>query len=197
MFTGFGNIFSVTSPRHAENTDAKLGLKKHEIDKDRKKKKDTQDHFSEFDLNDDMSVSAKALKVFLENVLASEEEKKHIYNSFDKAQNPKNMDAESETSHEENTIQPRVNGESAYAAGIYQSRANYDTAASMASALSKNKSLQDYSNLMNGADIRRIHTMIEDLRVLIMGGIDDLHLEKNDTFLSALEAAIQKTKDSF
>lgn len=200
MFTSFGNIFSAGGPRKAEHTDTRMNLRKHEIDPERRKKDESRQSLSEFDANDDMSVSARALKVFLENILKSEEDKKHIHNSFQKA-NSTNKDGDNDKRNkisDKKPIQPQRNiGTNAYAANAYQSRSEYHTGTNNIPKTIPKDTTDSLAGLMTGEDIRRIHTMLDDLTALIGRGLEDLHLAKNDTFLKSLQAAIDDAKDTY
>jgi hypothetical protein len=71
MFSNFGNIF-ITRPRHAESTDTRLGIRRHDPEQEGRKKKDGErENEAIFDTDDSATVTVEALRIFLENFLKS------------------------------------------------------------------------------------------------------------------------------
>ncbi len=191
MFSTFGNIF-VTRPRHAETTDTRQGIRRHDPDQESRRKKgegETSDAL--FDTDDSATVTVEALRIFLENFLKSLDVKK----PENARTNP--AVAEPQTSPEIPTspAQP-VDGEAAKAAGVYQHVAQKVDRTAAPPAPESMETAPSADMLLAASDIRAIHKLLEDLKLLAARGIDYLTIERSDSFLNSLIAAVAKATNS-
>lgn len=195
MFSEFGTIFGVpltkTVQRHAEQLDTRIPAKRDAAEDGRKKNKRGR-RPSEFDLHDDMSLSAQALHLFLKNLLKAANQpvsKREIHSDFTKARMtpPK---------------KPSGGGAAAQAASAYQSSAGMagysgSSYPGMSLEMPHGDRGQEYSFDLNADEVRRVYSMIKDLESLIDRGVELLHLEKGTTFLGSIEAAISEEIEAF
>lgn len=190
MFTGLGHILGLTPPRKTESSDGRMGMPKEQINRDGRRK-NRRDLAYSFATEDDMSLSARALLVFLQNLLKAEEDKKHIHGAFDKAMG-KGTDKD-ETALNKTLSSKHVSSPSAKAASAYRTSAHYgDDLPDMddPGVINAAQSMLDID------DIRQIIDMIDDLKYIISKGCTDLHLRQNTSFLSSLETAIALEKSN-
>lgn len=189
MFSELSKIFTI-SPRHAEQTDTRQAIQRHEPDFERRRAKkqpesETDDHKT------GASVSVEALRIFLEEFLRNNSEE------------PANQ----KSSKEENTTKPpqHVNRQipqdhpytnpAAQAAGAYANTAH--TGEKSAILFETTDQAGDGPALeISAADIRTIQTLIDDLKILEDAGIEILHIERAATFLDSLNNAVAKIKTS-
>lgn len=175
MFSNFGNLF-ITRSRQAEHADTRLDIRRHDPDQEgRRKKDDTQKENSGFETDDNATVTVEALRVFLENFLVSLQPQKS--DGGQKIIAPQNHAPKS-------APRTHTDGEASRAAGVYQHVAQkVDRTAPPPVELA-------------AADIRTIHQLLADLKPLTERGIEYLVIERSDSFLGSLVAAVEKAKNS-
>jgi hypothetical protein len=181
MFSSFGNIF-ITKPRQAENADTRLGIRHHEPDQERRKKEEKSEPVSVFDTDDSATVTVDALRAFLENFLKSMTAEKKDGGKFVAPEQPQAP---------QNSAPAHHDGAAARAAGAYQH---------VAKKVDRTQTPEvpadaDATPLLGAADIRTIYKLIEDLKPLSERGIEYLTIERSDSFLNSLVAAVEKAKN--
>lgn len=178
MFSSFSNIF-FNKPRETESTDARLGIRQHEIDKDggRKKEKEDTDQLH-FNTEDSATVTVEALRVFLENFLKSLE------------QQDKNKPQTTAISTPDKS--PAVTGESARAAGAYQNAARTSPATTEIQQQPAEEIVVTPIESLPSEDIRKIHALLANLTILVEKKIEYITIERSDSFLNSLTEAVEK-----
>ncbi len=180
-----GNIFK---PREAETTDTKLGIRRHDPDQEgRKKKKSEEDEPTLFSEEDDATVSIEALRVFLDNFLRSLDEA---------AGEAKTGGGEQQAAHNQNveTTGPQAHGgEAAQAASAYQATAQ---ATSQGSHFDSAPT-PGADTALESHEMRTIHTLLADLKALSERGVQNLRIERGESFLQSLSAATEKAKQHY
>ena len=188
MFFELSKILPL-KPRHAEQTDTRQGIQRHDPDHERKRGKKQQTEEPEFNETGAI-VAVEALRIFLEEFLQGKLEESEAAGQED-APNPED---EPQNLEEKETSQPpqQQTNPAAIAASAYEATAH---------AGEKTDILLETTDQAGGppldlsaADIRTIHALIEDLDTLIKAGVETLHIERADTFLESLKAAIGKIK---
>jgi hypothetical protein len=177
-----GNIF-ITRPREAESTDTRQGIRRHETDQEQRKKGEREEKPEAFDTDDSATVTIDALRVFLENFLKSIETQKTDGGKFRADISPQ---AEKD-SPAQNTAP--VNVQAAAAAGAYQ-----HVAQKVDKTASPTMSDENAAPILGAADVRTIHQLLADLKPLSERGIEYLTIERSDSFLGSLVAAVAKVK---
>ena len=182
MFSTLGNIFSI-KPRQAESTDTRLGIRRHEPEQEQGRKKQKADEGTEFfNTEDEATVSIEALKIFLENFLKSQQEP-------EKTARPVSQAATAETPVQTS----HASGEASQAANAYQATAQTNKKSAPPTA-STEESPQGPT--LQAHEIRTIHTLLNDLSELSARNIEYLRIERSDSFLNSLVAAVEKTRQS-
>ncbi|MCE7886519.1 MAG: hypothetical protein DYH13_03330 [Alphaproteobacteria bacterium PRO2] len=184
MFSTFGNLF-ITRPRQAEHADTRLDIRRHDPDQEGRRKKDgAPGENVAFDTDDNATVTIEALRIFLENFLVSLQPQKS--DGGHKITAPQNHDPELAT-------RPHADGEAAKAAGVYQH---------VAQKVDRNAPHASHTHddtpppvELAAADIRAIHQLLADLGPLTERGIEYLVIERSDSFLGSLVAAVEKAKN--
>ncbi|PZP53616.1 MAG: hypothetical protein DI586_10825 [Micavibrio aeruginosavorus] len=169
MFSKLEGIFPGLPPRHVENANTRLEIRRDESENKRKKKdQETEGEYSTIPWEEIAYVSIASLKAFLESVVMPEGEisppAPHIHEAS-------------------NTINQR-------AAAAYQSvgRAVHDT------NIQTNIPEQSPSHIetnFSDADIGRIRSFISDLLDLERRGIQELGMQRSENFLDSIGAAIE------
>ena len=194
MFSNIGNIFA-PKPREAESADTRLGIRHHDPDQDRQKKnRKDKEQQALFSTEDDATVSIEALRVFLENFLRSsssgtespEQETAPHPDLTEQQPGPRNH-ADSLREQPETQIR---NETAARAAHTYQAMADsMDRAPAPASAPPLIS-----STALKGQDVRTIHSLLDDLKILSERNVKHLRIERSDSFLHSLATAAVKAK---
>lgn len=182
MFSTLGNIFSI-KPRQAESTDARLGIRRHEPEQEQgRKKQKTEDSDTFFNAEDEATVSIEALRIFLENFLKSQQEP-------EKTATPASQAPAAEIPGQA----PHISGEASQAASAYQTTAQSNKKY-MPPVATTEESAQ--GPLLQAHEIRTIHVLLNDLADLSTKNIEYLRIERSDSFLNSLVAAVQKARQS-
>lgn len=190
MFSNFGNLF-ITRPRQAEHTDTRLGIRRHEPEQEGRRKKDgEQKENPGFETDDNATVTIEALRVFLENFLVSLQPQK----SDGKTGGGQKITAPQNHTPESSPGRPHPDGEAAKAAGVYQHVAQkVDRTAPSATAHTQDETPPPVE--LAAADVRAIHQLLADLKPLGARGVEYLVIERSDSFLGSLIAAVEKAKN--
>jgi hypothetical protein len=185
MFSNLAQILS-NRPRHAENSDTRQEIKRHDPDQERRKKDEKDDDKGvRFDTYDNAVISVSALRVFLENFLNSltgnaatgGEAIALSAQGFDAAEG---ADA---TDHKPQSAA------ASHAANVYQMAAK--TARPTPVPVAK-----PAEPLLGNEDVRTIHRLMNETLVLQSRGIEYLTIERGETFLASLAAAVAKALQS-
>jgi hypothetical protein len=185
MFTNIGNI---QRPREAERSDTRQEIRRHEPDQERNKKDDGSENKKEsFNIGDSAAVSVDALRLFLENFLASLEQNAGQRTSEIRAQNPQTGNLS--PAHIQEHTPTQGSGPAAQAASVYRHVGNAGRPTSIleAGAVTGGTSLP-------ATEIRTIHALLNDLRTLSERNIQLLQIERGESFLQSLVVAVDKAK---
>lgn len=184
MFSSVSNIFSV-KPREAESADTRLGIRRHDPDQERSKKKSKDEEEKVFfNDGDEATVSVEALQIFLENFLRS------LLQTAGTPAAPVARTRQAPDVVSTNTNAGMRDGAAAYAASAYR----------QASFSARNKSYFDSAPVQNDAigleshEVRTIYSLLSDLNILAQQNVKTLHIERGGTFLQSLVAAVEKGK---
>lgn len=189
MFYTLGNILSPKA-RHAEGTDTRQEIRRQDPDEQRRSNQDHEDEPELFSSEDDTIVSIIDLRAFLENFLKSLPSEKTDEEKAESKQKEMAEDA-LKIGHDFNKKRP-ITGNMVHAMGAYQSAAK---SGAETKRLSTDDTKRAAENLgLEASEVRTIHTLIEDLKVLSDRNIDDLTIERSTSFLQSLVNAVAKTK---
>ncbi|MEZ5815286.1 MAG: hypothetical protein R3E13_11310 [Alphaproteobacteria bacterium] len=190
MFSALGNIFSI-KPRQAEQTDTRQDIRRHDPDYERPHKEKPHKEESDFD-QDGATVSVEALWIFLENFIKNvAEENAPSAETQDPA--PQGHAMQTETNPAINEKQAK-SSPAAYAASSYQNAAQANEKSAI--LLETTDAASGPPLDLSAADIRAIHTLIEDLKILNAANIEYLKIERAASFLESLRNAVNKVKTS-
>ena len=182
MFSNLAQI--VTKPRHAENTDARLDIRRHDPEQEQGSKKDKREKGETFDTYDNAVVSIDALRVFLQNFLESLTSKSGDENVSLSAQGfNTRFNADNDNPAEDEAPRP-LDAQASRAASIYQ------TGAKTAPRKYIPVTQAPEGPLLENEDVRRIHGLLRDTAVLTSRGVEYLTIEQRETFLDSLAAAV-------
>jgi hypothetical protein len=185
MFSGFGNIFAM-KPRRTESTDTRLGIRHHDPDQGSHGKRNRKtEPRPGFETDDSTTITVEALRIFLENFL------RVIENEKDAAR-PKNLNSNIAVlypveNRNSSSITSR-DSQAARAVNAYQHTA-HNTAQKIPAAPDP---AEEAPSLLTAPDIDTIHKLIKDLGPLTTRGIEYITIERSDTFLGSLAAAVEK-----
>lgn len=192
MFSSIGQIFQV-QPRQAENSDTRQHIQRHDPDFERKKNK-KQEEKEELFPEDGATVSVQALRIFLENFLKSLSEGKDKPQS---AAQPNNQEQGRFSWDEDEPAQPAqtprpVSGQAAHAAGAYQSMARVQQKTSL---LEGGEGINEAPLIkLEASEVRTIHQILEDLKDVEAKKIEYIRIERGESFLKSIAAAVEKIK---
>ncbi len=185
MFSQLGPLFK-TVLRQTEKSDARLEIKRDEKqDQGKKQEFESSEEEASFLWDDSTGVSVEALKAFLIEFLKT-----------------KNGDSDEETdlASEAAAIQPQspkiqpVNNIAAKAVKAYASIAAQTAPPALIQTVEAPENETDLSALLEADEIRTIHVLIHELDLLARRGIENLTIEKADTFLESLVQAVRLEK---
>ena len=189
MFSNLGNIF-INKPRQAETTNTRLGIGRHDAEQERRKNKKKQDDNPvSFEEGDNTIVSTSALRVFLANFLKSvaAEEKEQ------KAQQVDMTIAEPEAERPPPQYEHiKKSGKATHAIHAYETTAQK----TRPSVQTGNADEIAASLGLESHEIRTIHQLLDELKRLEDRNIEYLRIERSDSFLNSLVAAVEKVKHS-
>jgi hypothetical protein len=172
MFSKLDGIFQGLPPRHVENANTRLEIRRDESENQRKKKDhDADGEYSAIPWEDIAFVSIASLRTFLESIVTTETE----------------LDI--------NSAPPPVNEATTAlnqrAASAYQSvgRAVHDQNVT-APAVAPTHIETNFSDV----ELARVRIYISDLADLSRRGVTELGMQRSSTFLESIGEAIQKAK---
>jgi hypothetical protein len=185
MFSNLAQIVTA-KPRHAENADTRLDIRRHDPEQEQRSKKEKREKGETFDTYDNAVVSIDALRVFLQNFLQSLTTGPGGENVNLSAQD---FNAGNDNPDDSETPRP-VDAQASRAASVYQTGAK--------TAPRKHIPVTEAPEgpLLENEDVRRIHGLLRDTAVLTSRGIEYLTIEQRETFLDSLAAAVAKALDS-
>jgi len=189
MFTSIGNILCV-KPRHAEQNDTRQDIQRHDPEFERRRKKKQKAEEELFGQEDGATLSIDALSVFLNKFLKelSDKQPSKGFNATSSGQ------SENKTEQADSPSAERpVSGKAAQAAGAYQHMAQRQHETSILGEVNENNA--DLISL-DAAEIRTIHAILEDLKLLEDKDIEYIHIQRADSFLQSLVNAVNTVKSS-
>lgn len=175
MFSGLGQILKPTV-RQAEETDTHLYLQKHQRDENRKKRDQQKDKENYFDTEDRASVSLDALHAFISNMLA---ENAHNNEAVKTSGN--------QPLHEQTPARKNNNIQTAKAADAYAHAAETSKSAAVMPHDNYN------ANTKNDKD-EFLYNLLKEIEILKARNIEEIYIEKADTFQESLVNAIMNAK---
>lgn len=190
MFTVLGK--DILPPiKEAEKTDTHQYIRRHERDPNskNKKKNETDDAF---DMEDKTSVSVDALYSFLHGLVQSQlapDEKPSFITSEERTALDILEEGISITAQ-----RSKQTPENAYAASAYAHAAETSPKAEIRSN-TYNASGEEGSLILGTEDIRTIHGLMDDLKILQSHNIRHIEIDRAETFFKSLENSIQAQKD--
>lgn len=174
MFSSFGNIFSI-KPRQAEAADTRLNIPHHDHEQQGRHGKKGEREAPLPETMDNATVSVEALRLFLMNFL---------------------RELEHETGEHKN-----ISAQSPDSATV--THAAPDTAAARAASAYRASAIKTHDTappeiherpLYDSPNISAVHKLITDLARLSATGIEELTIERGQTFLDSLIAAVQNAQ---
>lgn len=188
MFSQLGPLFKATF-RQAESTDTRQAIRREE-NKGNRRQSDDEDAGDDIDLwEDSTGVSVEALQAFLLAFLNGETGQAAPENALS---NPADETTEDEPSPPA-TPAPPVNMAASRATSAYQSMADKLEPHPHTPPVHPQKPAADV-DLVHGSEIRLIHQLIDDLEILMQYGVTQLTIERADSFLDSLKAAVNQEK---
>lgn len=191
MFSSIGKIFT-TPPRQAEHSDTRQDIQRHDPEYERRKKKkqnEPEDLFSE----DGATVSVQALRIFLENFLKSLQEQGETTPQnaqHDPEQEEFAWFKANEEAGGQSENKPK-SGNAAYAAGAYQ----HVAAAQQRTSLLEDSGVDGAPLIrLEASEVRTIHAILEDLKNVEKKKIEFIRIERSESFLQSIAAAVEKIK---
>lgn len=184
MLNSLGQILSIF-PRQAEATDARLGIKRHDPEEERRKNKN-RPGAEDFEEEESPVLSVAALRIFLESLLA-----KHKSDFSEAAE----IKVESEIFQNASSLPP----ERSSGRAVYASRA-YSHAAETSAAAQTGMSSQMKDNGMSAAhlsaeDSKIARELLQNLKILEESGIENLPIKQGPDFIESLKRAVQSAKE--
>lgn len=175
MFSGLGQILKPTV-RQAEETDTHLYLQKHERDQNRKKRDEENEKDDYFDTEDRASVSLDALYAFISNMIAeSGDEDETTTNSSDGSLHSPAPSGES------------GNTRTAKAASAYAHAA--ETGKNVTASIPP-----DHHGKTVNTKNEFLYDLLKEIEILKARNIQEIYIEKADTFQESLINAIMHAK---
>ncbi len=188
MFSQLGPLFK-TVFRKAEQSDARLEIRREEKEHQRKKGEETEEAPDDIDLwADSTSVSIQALRSFLIDFLKSKGDdvpEEQIGVSQNATPIPQNAEIL------ENPVVQK-------AFKAYATMSSYGHApVAVSPQNTKDTPVKNLSDLLAVDELRTMHILITELDILSGKGVQTLIIEKDESFLKALVMAVQKAKEGY
>ena len=185
MFTSLNNILGLKPPRHAEQNDTRQDIQRHDPDHERRRRKKQTPEEELFADEEGATVSVEALTLFLNKFLKELTEKPK--KGFNATSRP-----EEEKPAETIETQPSLNP-AAQAANAYQNMAQSQQKTSLLDDINEHNA--DLISL-DGSEVRIIHSLLKDLKLLSDKNIEYIHIERASSFLQSLVNAVDTVKKS-
>jgi hypothetical protein len=185
MIFGTRNIFTTTPNRHAESTDTRQAIGRHEPDQQRRRTPREDEPGDLFDLDDEAYVSVESLRLFLEN--------------YKRTQDVQTVDAATENKGRAGADTPMPIDQKPLTTAPYAAQAAkaYE---SMAKAAKPEISADSAANQgagassAGGADFSTVDRLLADLDLLALAGVETLHIQRAVNFLVSLLNAVEREK---
>lgn len=197
MFSALGNIFSI-KPRQAEQTDTRQAIRRHDPDYEqrrRKKQSDADQGLSE----DGATVSVEALRIFLKNFVRNNANGETAQQTLNEEQSlpeqhyePTDYKIQADLGLADTADQQEKSAQAAKAASTYENAAQTKNTRILFETTDQGAIGPTLD--LSAADIRTIHLLIEDLKILNAENIEYLQIERAATFLDSLVNAVNKAK---
>lgn len=191
MFSALGNIFS-PKPRQAENTDTHLGIRRHDPDQEQRRKKKESDDQDLFVNEDNATVSVSALSSFLANFLKSLPAENASKAPAQKTDSSEQESIEISDEAERTPEKRPATGEGAQAMSAYQSASQSTVEPAGFSTEDTRQAAESLG--LHASEVRTIHQLLDDLKILSERGIENLVIERSSSFLQSLVNAVEKAK---
>ena len=189
MFTTLNNILGTGQPRHAEQNDTRQDIQRHDPEYERRKRKKQNAEGDPLNSEEGATVSIEALQLFLNKFLKELSEKpKQGFNAQSQADTQKNNENQAIKKQEQRAQNP-----AAHAANAYQHMAERGQRTSILGDINENNA--DLISL-DAAEVRTIHALLADLKLLSDKNIEYLHIERAESFLQSLVKAVETVKKS-
>ena len=186
MFSTVGNIFTTKPPGHeAQSTDTRLGIRRHDPEFQRGQHNNQEDPQSGFDEDDDAVVSIKALKLFLENIL--KERAPAAKSAMRKAAAEQETLFDVEEHRGAQLHQTQQSSHAAMAANAYQRGAR---ALPQKEIINNTQKTPTQGAKLSAEDTHIVHGLLNDLKTLSARNIQYLRIERSESFLGSLVAAV-------
>lgn len=180
MFSGLVNMLTA-KPRYAENADARQEIKRHDPEQERRKKdQQNEEEKIRFDTYDNAVVSVDSLRIFLQNFLQSMLEKITPVNA---AQISPSIEKSNDSAFAAAQL---ISAETSRAVNVYK------TAAKTARPSVQEMHQESQKLPLDNDEIRMIYKLLNETAVLQARGVEFLAIERDETFLKSLDAAVQK-----
>lgn len=187
MFSQLGPLFKTTF-RQAESNDTRLAIPHEEREKRRRKEEEDATKESIGDLwEDNTSVTVTALKAFLVNFL------KTLPGYDDSARIGEDKEQDPVSIRPPEQSRP-TNTRNAKAVRAYQSMAEKTKSHTPAPPKDTNKTNEPTADLLESQELRDIHQLIDDLEILENAGVEDLEIQKADSFIDSMKNAVRLKK---
>ena len=197
MFSALGNIFSI-KPRQAEQTDTRQAIRRHDPDYEQRRKKKESETSQALE-EDGATVSVEALRIFLENFVrnnangeAAEQASSEEQSQAEQNHEPADYKIQADLDLTDTIERQEKSGQAARAASTYENAAQTKEEKILFETTDQGAIGPTLD--LSAADIRTIHLLIEDLKVLKAENIEYLQIERAATFLDSLVNAVSKTK---
>ena len=190
MFNALGNIFT-TRPRQAEQTDTRQAIQRHDPDFERPEHEDKDDSKEEFGENG-ATVSVAALTTFLETFIREHKDVQAQNIEAATAETPPTSENKPEKVPQEISEPTNIATDAAQAASVYAQTAHVGKREDI---LLETTDQSDGPALdLSAADIRTVHALIQDLKLLQDHNVEFLNIERAATFLDSLVNAVSNAK---
>ncbi len=192
MFTAINNIWA-DAPRHAERTDTRQALQRHDPDQQGRRKHNGASKDEEPNHENTTTISIEALKTFLDTLLESKGSTPPPHTQTTQPQ-PEDYKIQQELdlgTTPENA--PRTSSATAArAASLYKAASSAIKYNSLLKTTDTASSAPEIN--LNSADLITIHTIRNDLETLSHNNIKYLQIQHGKNFLNSLFTAIETAK---
>ncbi|MFK7839273.1 MAG: hypothetical protein AB8B83_02990 [Bdellovibrionales bacterium] len=187
MFNTINNIFG-TKPRQAEQNDTRQDIQRHDPEFERRRRKKKQNNEDLMPEDGGANVSIDALEIFLNKFL------KELSEKSIKSFNATSDSDENKALKENNPPKPEhLSGSAAQAAQAYQHSAESQHSHSLLGDITESNA--DLISL-EASEIRTIHALLGDLKLLKNKNIEYIHIERAESFLNSLVNAVNTVKSA-
>lgn len=189
MFTALRNIFT-RPPRQAESSDTRQEIRRQDPDQQRRKPKNNDRNEAKiFGDYDEATVSVKALRLFLKNLLKSAGANPQV-GSSQKKETPV-PPARPSPSPEQRA--PEAESPAARAAGVYEAASRKEHSGGF--SIDDTPAAPPAESVpLKSEEMRTIHALLADLQILSEKKVEYLRIERSETFLDSLVQAVEKAK---